>query len=272
MKRSSLLVTIILALVCFAGAQTAQCKKPVKPTPPPPTPVTTASGSTSSSSSTSSASSSSSSSSGSSSTATGGNATAEGGNSSATTGDSSAVNGGNTVSENYNQVRQAPPAIAPPVLNGVCTGGISAGASAPVGGLSFGKSTADKNCQAMNLAAFLAAYHNYEGAAKTICSSDAAKRAKLKIEDCRLIESQLETSVRVTPPAPAPVIVTPPQSEMKIIYVNPQPTVVEVTPTPAELKEAGIAPKKVIHASTKPAQHKAKPCTVPDSLKHPIAQ
>jgi hypothetical protein len=255
LKSKSLVYIAVLLLCSFAWSQTAQCKKP---TPvPTPTPVSTDPTSVGSSSSSSSLSSSSASSS---SNATGGNASATGGNAQQS---QAAVNGGNSVNEVTNIPRQAPPAIAPPVLNGLCLGGISAGASSTVGGLSFGKSTADKNCQAMNLAAFLAAYHNYDGAAKAICSSDAAKRAHLSLDDCKLIGMQI-----VPPPAPQPVVVhdqVPPQ----IVVIEPPIT---VTPTPEQIKE--VTPiKHVVKPVNKSVVHKAKPCAVnpvvPNSLKEP---
>ena len=61
---------------------------------------------------------------------------------------------------------------------------MSAGASGPVGGLSFGSSKVDKECRSMALANEFIGMGNYEAAAKVLCSLKSAKAAGLTMDDC----------------------------------------------------------------------------------------
>jgi hypothetical protein len=273
-SRSPIMTVLILAIcsLCWGQSVKPQCTKP--PTPPPPTPtptqpvgVTVTNTNTNNSSSNSSAVSSSSSSSSANQTqgqqqqqtANGGNANATGGN---------ATNGGNTLVSQTSVPRQAPPAMAPPVFANACLGGFSGGASAPVGGISFGGTKADKTCQAINLAEVFLSQGNKTAAAKVLCNTKIAKESKLTLADCSAFA---ETLV----PAPVASVVTPtPEPQQPTIILIEEP--ITVTPTPEQLKEIEpkVIPAPVVRQSKKPVVHKAKPCAanpiVPDSLKQPL--
>jgi hypothetical protein len=246
MKR---IIAVLFLLVAMAFAQKPQCQKPT-PTPPQPTPtptqpvnVTNTNSNTNVNQNTNT------------NTST---ANASQGQQQGQQQQQSAVNGGNAITEN--NPRNAPPAIAPPVLNGFCLGGISAGVSSTFGGLSFGKSTADKNCQALNLAAFLAAYHNFDGAAKVICSSDAAKRAHLKTEDCKLMVGSISRTLDA-PPISVPIVVSPPVSAPQVtvpVTVNVPPA--QILPAPPEYRTIiTVTPPKPI-VKKKPVHHLPPDC------------
>lgn len=211
---------VVLLLTCFAFADAGpKCKKPTpdpvppvhtpRPVPPVVTPLPP--NSTSESTSTS-------------------NAT--GGNSSST-----ATNGGNTIEQSYNTPRQAPPAYAPTVFAGSCQGSFSGGASAPVGGLSFGGTKADKVCQGINLSQVFISQGNYTAAAKVLCSLKPAKDAGLTMDDCMAF-------VRPVPVAPAPA---PP----------PVQVIVEPAVTPAPVTERVILPAATVKKAVKRHQ---RPC------------
>lgn len=182
----------------------------------------------------------------------------------------SVSNVGNSVT---NIPRQAPPAYAPTVLPTNCLGSLSAGASAPIGGLSIGGTKRDRNCESIVLANMFAQLRNFTAAAKVLCSTDAAKKAKLTLEDCLLLEANVAVQVRegiapVTVPLPvAQVPIAVMQPTPAIILINTQP--IEVTPSPEQLAE--LKPKVAVAASHKPVHHTGKPCIVPDSLKTPLS-
>lgn len=241
MKSRALRLFAVLLLSASAFAASPECKKvpppppppvqpkPPAPTPPPaPAPVTNTNTNTNTNTATSSASSN--------------QSQGQQQSQSATASGGSASNGNQSMSSNYQQVRQAPPAYAPTVLpTANCLGGYSAGGSAPVGGISFGGSKVDKECRMQALANEFLAMGNFEAAAKVLCATKSAKEAKLTIEDCRLAV------------APAPVVV-----ERLAPAPLPQVTVVQ-QPTPA--------PTPVVSTPvTKPAVKKAahrKPCSEP---------
>ena len=230
--------TILLS--CALAFGLPQCKKPVQPTPPTQTSGTSSSASTSnsSSSSTSTASSTSNSSSSSSSnqtqgqtqTATGGNATASGGTATANNGGQS--NTQSSVS-NYNQVRQAPTAIAPEAFSTApCRIAGSAGASAPVGGLSFGGSKKDKECDEFHLAAYFSSIGRNDLALQVLCNMKVAKGVK----NC--------AELPPPPPPPAPVfevIGRPLPTPPPVVIVVP---VTVVAPPEYRTEMTVTAPKK----------------------------
>ena len=260
-KSLVIFILFLLAVIAFESkghAQTAPKPKCVTNVPTPaPTPApapTSTSDSTSSSTSNSASTATSSSTSTSGSTATGGSATATGGN--ATGGNSSASNGGNTQVQSYSTPRQAPMAYAPTVFSGACLGGFSAGASGPVGGVSFGGSKADKVCQSINLAQVFLSQGNTLAAAKVLCRTKPAREAKLTLDDClafvRPAPPVVETHVAQPTPTPTVIVIEPP---------------ITVTPSPEQLKEIAPAPKKpVLQSRKKPAVHKTCP-VIPPSLK-----
>jgi len=258
-------LALAVSSLCWANEK-PQCKTP-KPTPQPTDPssigINVSDSSSSSSSSKSSASSTSSAnqhqSQTQSQTANGGNANAEGGN---------ASNGGNSITNETSIPRQAPPAYAPTIVPSNCQGSLTGGASSPVGGISIGGSRADKNCQFMAVASAFAALRNFKAAARVLCETKAAKAAKLSLDDCLLMEAQIEATAKVEEkPAPAPVVIhdepllIPPQ----VIVVEPPVQEAKVDPPKAEEVK-----QKPIAASTKKPVHHAKPCAVPDSLKQPL--
>jgi hypothetical protein len=213
------------------------------------------------------------------SSATGGTATATGGNANQHQGQSqgqqqssssTSSNGpqSNTQESVYNQVRQAPAAYAPTILPTNCLGSLSGGASAPVGAISIGGTKRDRNCESIVLANMFAQLHNFQAAAKVLCSVDAARKAHLSLDECLAMEAQIEAANRPIPePKPAPVEIQNVQAPPQIILINTEP--VEVTPSPEQLREAGIIKAKPLVASHKPT-HKAKPCVIPESLKTPM--
>jgi len=161
--------------------------------------------------------------------------------------------------------------MAPPVFANACLGGFSAGASAPVGGISFGGTKADKVCQSINLAEVFLSQGNFQAAAKVLCNIKPAKEAHLTLEDCAAFARTLPQ-----PPVPAPAPVVEKETVQPTIIMIEEP--ITVTPTPEQLKE--LEPKVVPaqQASPKPATkkpvHKSKPCAtnpvIPDSLKQPL--
>lgn len=245
--KSRIVFVTTLALCSLVWGQAPKCAKPTPtptPTPVQPVGVSVTNSNTNNSSSTASASS----------TASSNQTQSQ--TQSATGGDANSASGGNTLQANTNVPRQAPMAYAPAVFSGACLGGFSAGASGPVGGVSFGGTKADKVCQSINLAQVFLSQGNYVAAAKILCSTKPAKEAKLALEDC----------LAFVRPEPAP-IVQPVQPT--IIVVDETPTTVNVTPTPEQLKDVPPLPKPVLQ-SKKPVVHKAKPCVIPNSLTQPI--
>ena len=248
MKTRSLLAAIALFMCSLAWGQAKpQCTKPTPP-PPAPTPVqpvtTVSSSSTSSSSSTASSNQTQSQ-----------TQSAQGGNAQA-----SSSNNGSNVAVTESTPRQAPPAYAPPVFPGTCLGGFSAGASAPVGGLSFGGTKRDKNCEQMQAAAMFISQGNLEAAARILCRTWAAKDAKLTLTDCRIAAKALPLPLApIVVPVPAQTTVNVAQPAPQVVIIDATPTVVNVTPTMQQLREAGVAPK------AKPVQKKVvkhNPCPV----------
>lgn len=201
-------------------------------------------------------------------TATGGNATATGGNASQKQGQnqsqsnsstnnnaSEATNNGNNSS--YNNVENfrvaAASAIAPANLSTApCLASFGGAAQAIPGGVSFGGSRVDKGCDDRQTALLLIALHNPMAAAKVICSTKSAKRAKLTMDECMAF---------AVPPAPVVVAPAP--------IVTPAPAVakatVEIVYTPIPQEVTVTATKAQVRAADKPVKH-SKPCVIPKSL------
>jgi hypothetical protein len=180
------------------------------------------------------------------STALGGSATATGGSSAVkNSGNSTLTNSGNSSNTNTstqsnnssgnstsfveNQVRQTPFAYAPDAAftTSPCVKGFSGGVSSPGLAGSLGISKTDKGCDSRQTAVVFFALGNKTAAARILCSSDAAKRAKLTLDECLAI---------VAPPVPQIVVPEAP--------VPPQPQVIIVpVPTPAPVPVAVPAPE-----------------------------
>lgn len=220
-RYTSFLVFFLLLIVSLCSATTKkECKKPT-PKPPTTTPTSSTNNSNSSSSANAGASSNSSSS------ATGGNATATGGSANQQQGQQqqqtqnnnqnqsvNASNGGqqNSQSTNYStsyqQVRQAPMAYAPDAApSAPCRVAGSAGVSAPIGGVSFGGSKMDDECDLRESARAFALLSNRIAAAKILCQTKAAKKAHLTEADCLTLEAPEQPA-----PQPAPVSIILPNS------------------------------------------------------------
>jgi hypothetical protein len=132
-----------------------------------------------------------------------------------------AVSGANldlSINSNYRQIRQAPTAIAPDAFpSAPCrvAGGI--GVSSPFGGLSLGGSKLDKDCDARETARFFALINNRTAAAKILCNTKAAKKAKLSLEQCL----GFDMAVAIAPPAQtllaAPLSVNLPAPQVTIL-------------------------------------------------------
>jgi hypothetical protein len=77
-------------------------------------------------------------------------------------------------------------AYAPDNLNtSPCVKGFSGGGAGPMGAMSFGFSKTDKGCDSRQTAVIFHGLHNDFAAAKILCSTDAAKRAHLTLEECQ---------------------------------------------------------------------------------------
>lgn len=250
---------------------TFQCQDPTKGATPSPT-----------NSSTNTSSSSSSSASNSTSTASGGTATALGGAGGSSTSRSGVSNSGNSTnnnqstatsngdnSNNSTEVTNIKPASAgafAPVgfATAPCLATLGGGAQTISGGISFGSSHTDKGCDSRATAQqFALLLNNRVAAAKILCTTKAAKRAHLTLEDC-LASVPNPEPVRPVVVAPAPAPLQPPEEKTVVtVYVpQPQPTVLEVKPVvapPVQVKKPVIK---------KPVPHK--PCVVPDSLRQPV--
>jgi hypothetical protein len=120
-----------------------------------------------------------------------------------------------------------------------CVKGFSGGASSPGFAGSFGVSKTDKGCDSRQTAVIFHALGNDEASARILCSTDAAKRAKLTLAQCLMIVTPKQVLVE-QPPQPQPQAVTPrvitweePKTEVK-----PQP-VPERVETPVRLTDLG---------------------------------
>ena len=249
MKLKTIFVTLLLSCALSFG-QVKNCPKPVPPPPPPPTPVATNSNvntntNSSASSSVASASSNQSQSQTQStaSSATGGNATASNGPQS------------NSQTVNQNQERQAPALSGGFIVpTASCLGSAQGGVSAPMGGVMFGKSTKDKECNFVRLANEFIAMGNFNAAAKMLCATKSAKEAKLTLDDCLLTVKPVPT------PAPAPVsqnvstsqqVPTVRETQTIVVPVTVQPVVTVLSPPEYKTSIDVYPPKPVA---------KKKPC------------
>jgi hypothetical protein len=133
-----------------------------------------------------------------------------------------------------NQVRQTPPAYAPDAAftTSPCVKGFSGGVSSPGLAGSLGISKTDKGCDSRQAAVIFFALGNKTAAARILCSTDAAKRAKLTVDEClAIVAPTQQVIVREAPVAlPAP----PPQV---IVIQAPQPVL-----QPQVVPQAVVAP------------------------------
>ena len=90
-----------------------------------------------------------------------------------------------------------------------------------MGGISIGGTKRDRNCEAIVLANMFAQLHNFSAAARVLCGTDAAKKAKLTEADCVAVYTPPPAPVIVVPPAPAPVTVVVPERTYTEVYTVP---------------------------------------------------
>lgn len=247
----------------------------------PPTTPTDPSSPTSSSSSTST--------SGASSTATGGNATSKSGvsnsgnstntlsntqgqtqsNSSTNNNASAATGNGDNSDNSTTNIKPAAASVYAPVgfSTAPCLASFGAGAQSVPGGISFGGSRVDKGCDDRQTAIqFALLLNNRLAAAKILCTTKAAKRAKLTLDDCMAFAAPAPAPVAVV----APVVSTPVPVQVTVNTPQPQVTIlpvlhdeITVTATRSQVRAAQIT-KPVVKKRT------AKPCVVPSSLQQPM--
>lgn len=138
--------------------------------------------------------------------------------------------------ETYKEIRQTPPAYAPDAYpTAPCIKGFSGGASSPLVAGSIGGGKIDQGCDSRETARVFALMGNQEAAAKILCSTDAAKRAHLTIEDC------LKST-------PAPIVVSKVEVPPTINISQPAPTLV-ITPVPPAppIKLTGVVSTQHLH-------------------------
>lgn len=216
---------------------------------------------------------------GSSSTATGGNAT--GGSATATGGNqkqgqsqsssnqnqsSASVEGNNSSYDNVTEIKPASASAITPTLipTAPCLGSVGGAGQAIAGGGSFGFTRVDKGCDSRQAALlFAVSLHNPEAAARIMCSTRAAKQAKLTLGQClaTVAPTPVVINAPVVTPAPAPIAVTinvPPAPEPKLIYLETPHETVTVTAPLGNFKPAK-------HPVKRPTVN-GRPCNVPPSL------
>ncbi len=243
MKLRTIFVTLLLSCALSFG-QVKNCPKPVPPpVPPTPTPVATNSNVntntntnnvSASAGATASSNQSQSQTQSAASSATGGNATASNGPQS------------NSQTVNQNQERQAPALSGGFIVpTASCLGSAQGGVSAPMGGVTFGKSTKDKECNFVRLANEFIAMGNFNAAAKMLCATKSAKEAKLTLDDCLL----------TVKPTPAPVsqnvstsqqVPTVRETQTIVVPVTVQPVVTVLSPPEYKTSIDVYPPKPVV--------------------------
>lgn len=251
MKLVTLLLTVALTCSAFAGNDKKNCPKPQPKPPvhnPDPKPANPTSTSVSNSAANASSASSSSASSSSSANQSQGQNQTQG--QTASTGDQANSQSSN-YSSNYQEVRQTPFAFAPSIFTGDCQKALTGGASSPLAALSLGGSRTDKDCQALRLAGAFLSLNNFNAAAKVLCSTDSAKRAKLTIDDCMGFVQISQTEV------PAPQVI----ERIVEVPAAPQPPVQITVNVPPSLPPTTVLPppaptvkKKVVRKVNKPAK------------------
>lgn len=182
-------------------------------------------------------------------TVQGGNQKQQQSNSSTNNNASTATNNGDN-SNNSAEITNIKPAAATafaPVgfATAPCLAAFGAGAQTVPGGISFGGSRTDKGCDSRATAQqFALLLNNRTAAAKILCTTKAAKRAHLTMEDCLVsVAPQPPISVQSAPQS-TPISVQPaPQITVNI----PQPQVVYLTPPPAPVPV--VSPAKPVHAA-----------------------
>lgn len=181
---------------------------------------------------------------------------------SSTNNNASTATGNGDNSDNSTSITNIKPASATafaPVgfATAPCLAAFGGGAQSIPGGISFGGSRTDKGCDSRATAQqFALLLNNRVAAAKILCTTKAAKRAHLTMEDCLASVAPVPSPVMVVPPvSPPPVAAPAPSITVNFpVYQFPQDTAVAKAP-PVVIKKP-ITKKRV-----------GKPCIVPPSLK-----
>jgi hypothetical protein len=178
-------------------------------------------------------------------------------------GNNSAYN--NATTENTDIKVAAASAITPTLIpTAPCLGSIGGAAQSIPGGLSFGATRVDKGCDSRQAALlFAVSLHNPDAAARIMCSTRAAKAAKLTLAQCLASVSPAPVVILApSAPAAAPIAVTVniPAAEpvTKFVYIDVPHETVNVTAPLGSFKPARKPVKR-------PTTH-GKPCIVPPSL------
>jgi len=160
------------------------------------------------------------------------NTTSSGASAGATAGASN-NSSGNTVNSTYTEQRQTPMAYAPDALpTAPCFKTYSAGASSPFFGAALGGGRIDKGCDARETARSFALLHNFTAAAKILCSTDAAKRAKLTLDDCLALVPEVTPVAAPVPTRSEPAVVVIPLTTPAPVAAPVPAPAVAVTPAP----------------------------------------
>lgn len=201
----------------------------------------------------------------------GGTATQRQSNSSSNNNASSASGGNNSNdSTEVTNIRPASANAFAPVgfATAPCLATFGAGAQTIPGGVSFGGSRTDKGCDSRATAQqFALLLGNRLAAAKILCTTKAAKRARLTMDDClAYVPTPAPVVSTVVPivsapvtPSPVPVVVTV-NVPQPLVYLTPvMHEEITVTPKLGDFKPA----KKVLKRT-------GKPCIVPPALQKPM--
>lgn len=204
-------------------------------------------------------------------TATGGNATATGGNQkqgqsqSSNNQSSASVEGNNSSYNNVTDIKPASASAITPTLipTAPCLGSVGGAGQAIAGGGSFGFTRVDKGCDSRQAALlFAVSLHNPDAAARIMCSTRAAKQAKLTLEQCLAVVAPtpviVAPSAAIVAPTPIQVTVNIPAPEPKLVYIEQPHETITVTPPLGSFKPAKQTPKR--------PRVKGKDCIVPPSL------
>lgn len=160
-------------------------------------------------------------------------------------------NGSNDTNIDYRNPRQTATAIAPAQFpSASCFKTYGGAGQGPAFGFSVGAGRIDRDCSARELARSFMGINNPTAAARILCSTADAKRAKLTLEQCLAIAqpAPVFAEQNPTPAAAPPVIVTNPTPN---ITVNiPAPVVQAAQITPAAPAAATIPVTKARHHVT----------------------
>lgn len=153
---------------------------------------------------------------------------ATGGEATASNGDQSNAQS-TSFNSTYTETRQTPMAYSPEAIpSAPCRSGFSGGGSTGFGAFSVGSSKRDEECDLRETARAFALLGNPEAAARILCETKGAKKAKLDQETCSKVMARQQQSgnyVERTQPTILVVPVQNPQSYKTETVVTPGPQV-----------------------------------------------